>query len=590
MAEYEIRFKSIAFRWFVNVFLIVAAAVTIAAVVFCAVLSSVYIERVEALASDYAYDFSSLSKTTDATFKNTAVTLSDTFAYKNKLEIQVMDKNGRVVVTTTGFEPSDEDMKIYSSMDYPSGTAFTCENSQGEKVMVCNKEVYDKAGNYLGSYRWLTSLKATNRKLLSMITVIIIVALGMLAICLLSGLFFIKSIVRPIRVVSSTARKIALGDFKSTIKVEENDEIGELCDTINYMAGELSSAEEMKNDFISSVSHELRTPLTAICGWGETAKSAVGNDQELVERGIDVILSEADRLSSLVEELLDFSRMQNGRLSVNTRPTDVTALLNSAADMYTELAKRQGIELAYTKPPFDAIVMGDPDRLKQVFINIIDNAVKYTENGGQVLVMETLEEGCVKIVVKDTGVGIPEQDLDRVKEKFFKSNKTVRGSGIGLAVADEIIKQHQGLLFLQSTEGVGTTVTIVLPLYEEALTQTEPTDEVSLTEIADSAMLGDDAESRTSLEPTEEAEQEREMTAEEMVAEMKAYPELTEEQLKMFGPDAKLEPEEEPEHLEDISPEELAELEEELRAEAERAAEMNIQEGAEIRTQGDNNG
>ena len=110
--------------------------------------------------------------------------------------------------------------------------------------------------------------------------------------------------------------------------------------------------------------------------------------------------------------------------------------------------------------------MGDPDRLKQVFINVIDNAVKYTEKGGLVLVVQTREEGCVQIVVKDTGVGIPAADIDHVKEKFFKSNKTVRGSGIGLAVADEIIKQHDGLLFVESTEGVGTTVTIVLPIYE----------------------------------------------------------------------------------------------------------------------------
>ncbi len=586
MAEYELRFKSIAFRWFVNVFLIVAAAVTIAAVVFCLVLNSMYIERVEALASDYAYDFSSLSKTNDTAFKNTAVSLSDTFAYKDKLEIHVMDKNGNVIATTTGFDPLDEDIEIYSSNSFPSGVAFTCENSEGEKVMVCNHEVYDKTGNFLGSYRWLTSLEATNRKTIIMIVVIVAVALGMLGICLFSGLFFIKSIVRPIRDVSSTARKIALGDFKSKINFEANDEIGELCDTINYMANELSSAEELKNDFISSVSHELRTPLTAICGWGETVKSAVGNDEELVSRGIDVMLGEADRLSSLVEELLDFSRMQNGKLSVNTRPTDVTSLLASAADMYTELARRQGIDLAFTKPNFDAIVMGDPDRLKQVFINIIDNAVKYTESGGQVLIFETLEEGCVKIVVKDTGVGIPEQDLDHVKEKFFKSNKTVRGSGIGLAVADEIIKQHQGLLFLQSVETVGTTVTIVLPLYEEALQQIESTDEVSLTEIADSAILEEVAVAEPDTTPVIEevaAEEEKEMTAEEMVAEMKAYPELTEEQLKMFGPDAsKPALEEEPEHLDDISPEELAEVEEELRAEAERAAEMNIPEGTEL--------
>ena len=233
----------------------------------------------------------------------------------------------------------------------------------------------------------------------------------------------------------------------------------------------------MKNDFISSVSHELRTPLTAIKGWGETVKMSIGTDEALVKRGIDVVLSEADRLSGLVEELLDFSRMETGRLSVVSQPLNISELLTESVDMYIELARQQGIELVFTRPAEDVTVLGDPNRLKQVFINIIDNAVKYTEKGGQVLVDQITEEGCVRITVKDTGVGIPAQDIDRVKEKFYKANKTVRGSGIGLAVADEIIKQHKGLLFLESTEGVGTTVTIVLPFTENTDEPEEPEQE-----------------------------------------------------------------------------------------------------------------
>ena len=194
------------------------------------------------------------------------------------------------------------------------------------------------------------------------------------------------------------------------------------------------------------------------------------------------MLSEANRLSGLVEELLDFSRMETGRLQVNAMPLNVTQILTESADMYTELSKQQGIEFIFNPPKEQLEVMGDADRLKQVFINIIDNAVKYTESGGQVLITQTVEEGCVRIIVTDTGVGIPAQDIDRVKEKFYKANKTVRGSGIGLAVADEIIKQHSGLLFLESTEGAGTTVTVVLPLYdpEEETVSTEP--EITLEE------------------------------------------------------------------------------------------------------------
>ena len=466
--NFELRFKSIALRWFLGVFLITAVGVIVAASVLSILVTNMHIERVETAAEDYAYEFETLSSTTQESFADAAISLSEKFQYKNSIEVQVLDKSGNVIVSTTGFQPSGEKMVDFEqALKSKNGQAlYNGRSISGERIVAKSNLVYDSNGDLLGGYRWIVSLHEVNVRTGTIIIIIMVVALGILGLCAISGLYFIKSIVKPIRDVSNTARKIALGDFKSRMEITKNDEIGELCDTINYMANELENAETIKNDFISSVSHELRTPLTAIRGWGETAKMSVGADEELVSRGLDVVLSEADRLSGLVEDLLDFSRMQTGRLTVNTTPLDVSDLLGSACDMYTGLAGQNGIELSYTPPNVHAVVMGDADRLKQVFINIIDNAVKYTEKGGLVLVTQTIEENCVRIVVKDTGVGIPAADIDRVKEKFFKSNKTVRGSGIGLAVADEIIKQHQGLFFIESTEGVGTTATVVLPLYE----------------------------------------------------------------------------------------------------------------------------
>lgn len=484
--NFEIKFKSIAVRWFMEIFLIVAVVITVAAVAFSVIFNSLYTERLQTLADDYSYEFATLSSYNAETFEDAAVGISEDFIYKNKIEVQVIDKKGNIIVSTSGFQPSDENISDYEkAVLSPSGTAtFKGKNSDGENILSRTTVIKSENGDMLGAYRWVTSFEATQRKVTGFVIAVFVVCIGILGFCALSGLFFIKSIVRPVRDVSNMARKIAMGDFDTRIEIEKEDEIGELCDTINYMASELSQAETIKNDFISSVSHELRTPLTAIRGWGETAKMSIGTDGELVEKGLDVVLSEADRLSNLVEELLDFSRMQSGRLTLNTVPIDICDLLATAVNMYTELARQQGIELSYTPPAETSTVLGDADRLKQVFINIIDNAVKYTEKGGLVLIVQTKEEGCVRIQIKDTGVGIPAQDIDRVKEKFFKSNKTVRGSGIGLAVADEIIKHHQGLLFVESTEGVGTTVTIVLPLLEEPLEEFEDeTKEVNPDEI-----------------------------------------------------------------------------------------------------------
>ncbi len=483
--KFEIKFKSIAKRWFFNVLLIVLCLITAFAVILSAFLSSVYIERVKSLGNDYAYDFTVLNSAGRENFEDIATGVTDSFSHKDKIEVEVINSKGRVILSTSGILPdATEKMPDYETAKTSENKTgiYNGKNSSGERIYALTTAVFDSQGNFIGAYRWITSLKATYRQIFIVISFIVAFSLLALGVCIFSGIFFINSIVKPIRDVSNVARKIAMGDLKTRMEPKRNDEIGELCDTINYMANELGQAETMKNDFISSVSHELRTPLTAIKGWGETAKMSLGTDQELVERGLDVVLSEADRLSNLVEELLDFSRMQSGRLTVNARPISISVYLTEAVDMYTELARKQGIEVSFTPPAYDSIVSGDPDRLKQVFINIIDNAVKYTEKGGLVLVTQTEEEGCVKIVVKDTGVGIPAQDIDRVKEKFFKSNKTVRGSGIGLAVADEILKQHNGLLFLESTEGVGTTVTMVLPVIEEPkeVIKSEATEEVIL--------------------------------------------------------------------------------------------------------------
>ena len=465
--QLEIKFKSIALKWFFNIFLVVALIVCAAAIAFSVVFNSINTERMEVLAADYAYEFSALSGTDKRNFSDSAISIAAGFQYKNNIEVQVLNSRGELIVSTTGFQSVTDSMEDYYKAKETKQTAVEkLKTNDGEQVMASTTMIYDSNGNELGAYRWITSMEKANKVTMWFASVMALAAVGILGFFGFSGLYFIKSIVQPIRDVSNIARKIAMGDFDSRININKNDEIGELCDTINYMASELGQTEKLKNDFISSVSHELRTPLTAIKGWGETAKMSLGTDEELVSRGIDVVLSEADRLSGLVEDLLDFSRMESGKMTVETKPINVTMLLSESVDMYMELSRNQGIDLTFTKPNEELEIMGDLNRLKQVFINIIDNAVKYTQSGGQVLVSQVKEEACVRISVADTGLGIPSQDIDRIKEKFYKASNSVRGSGIGLAVADEIIKQHDGLLFIESKEGVGTTVTIVLPLYE----------------------------------------------------------------------------------------------------------------------------
>lgn len=465
--EIKVAKKSITAQWFLSVFLVIAAVVTVLEVMLCLVIQSRYYNTAYELASGYCKGLSLLSTCSAESFPDVAKEYVEQFEHKDKIEIQIIDRGGNVLITSNGFEPVAENMPDYTAA-LASGepVKWTGTNKSGEAVMAETTVLTDFGSGSNGAVRWVVSLRAVNQRIFVICAIAVLTGLGFMALSWFSGAYFLRSIVRPVQEMSKMARRIAMGDFDARIETDSHTEIGELCDAINFMAGELKSAETMKNDFISSVSHELRTPLTAIRGWGETAKMSVGSDDEIVIKGLDVVLSEGERLSGLVEELLDFSRMQSGRLSVEMGVVSVRDILADAVDMYVELAKQQEIELSFLPLPRDVYIEADRNRLKQVFINIIDNAVKYTEKGGHVIVSQYEEEGVVLTKINDTGVGIPAQDVDRVKEKFFKSNKKVRGSGIGLAVADEIVKQHNGLLFIESKEGVGTTVTVALPVVE----------------------------------------------------------------------------------------------------------------------------
>ena len=326
-------------------------------------------------------------------------------------------------------------------------------------------------GTVIGAIRFVTSMSDINITIAVCILLIALVGIAIIVAVVISGRFFIRSIVGPIKDMSQTARKIAQGDFDTpSFTKKYDDEIGDLSDSINYMAHELKQTEQLKNDFISRVSHELRTPLTAIKGWSETMLlTGEDIDRGTFNKGMNIILKESGRLTSIVEELLDFSRLQSGRLKLITEKTDLVSELDEAVYILKERSIKEKKHLMFDTPiePFPP-VMGDKNRLRQVFLNIIDNALKYTPEGGDVTVQILNEVSNITVLISDTGCGITPEDLPKVKEKFYKANQNVGGSGIGLAVADEIVQMHGGTLDIESGIGVGTTVKIQIPVYNEA--------------------------------------------------------------------------------------------------------------------------
>ena len=296
---------------------------------------------------------------------------------------------------------------------------------------------------------------------------LLIVGIGMVYV---SNMVFINNVVEPVAEVTEAAKRIAGGSYGTQMENHYRDEIGQLIDAINNMSSQISESEKIKSEFISSVSHELRTPLTAINGWAETLYNGEVRDAADVKKGMGIIVSEAQRLTRMVEELLEFSRMETGRFNLSVEPIDILAELEDAVYTYREFFRRKGLELDYTECAEELpIISGDPERLRQVFCNLLDNADKHGGSGGRIEVTVGRDGGNVAIRIRDYGPGVPEEELPFIKYKFYKGSSKVRGSGIGLAVCDEIVNSHNGTLDIENAPGGGCAVTIRLPLGPESV-------------------------------------------------------------------------------------------------------------------------
>ena len=463
--------KSIAQRWFLNSFLVVLAILTAIVTASGLLLHNFYYSAVRQSLKARASTVSSIllrysSGTVGSNFYPEMRSYIESFPDKDYMELMAIDPYGNVSITSSGFSYTSKQDRMPDYQDALTSADgmgyYVGRLSNGQKIMAVT-QIVSVVNSEFSAMRFVVSLETVDKVITNLVMGICGAALAVLALVLVFGLLFVRSIVRPVREIGAAARQIARGDLKSRIVKISDDEIGELCETINFMADELENSERLKNEFISSVSHELRTPLTAIKGWAETLMS-MESDPATLQKGMRVITAETERLSGMVEELLDFSRIQDGRLKMNFQKMDILAELGEAVLIYTEKARQEDIEVTYREPEMLPFIYGDKNRLRQVFINVIDNAIKYSDPGGSVKIDAFQRGEDILITVADSGIGIQPEDLPKIKTKFFKANYSRRGSGIGLAVADEIIQMHHGSIDIESTPGVGTTVIITIPV------------------------------------------------------------------------------------------------------------------------------
>ena len=464
------KIKGLRRRWIINTLCVVCALGLLCVILVTTVFADYYYSTME---SDLRYRarsvtdfFAEYQNQNYNEFYQSCTAYARTFEDKNIIELQFINRSGTLVASSydslTSTSPTTPE--IQQAISTRGVCAFTGRDPlTGERIMAVTSPMIYSNGEVIGVLRYVTSTRIMDMQILWIALYGLLALLVVTVIVFISSNYYMRTILVPLGQIIEKAKRIANGSYGIQIQTKNDDEIGELASTINDLSLQIGRNEKMQTDFISSLSHELRTPLTAITGWSETLLSSEELDEN-DRRGLSIIMREAKRLTGMVEELLDFTRIQDGRITLSVEPVDIRAEFEDAVYMYGSRLSQEGIKLDYADTDMDAVEIScDPKRLRQVFLNILDNAAKHGGEGKRIEASLVADKDEVVIRIRDYGPGIPEDELPLVKRKFYKGSSKARGSGIGLAVCDEIVQLHGGTLTLENADGGGTAVTVRLP-------------------------------------------------------------------------------------------------------------------------------
>ncbi len=465
--------SSLRKRWLVNTLGVILSLGMVCVTAITALLGNHYYsnmrsdlyDRAESTASFFAeYLNQSYNE-----YYQSCITYAQTFDDKDHLELQFITKHGNLVASSygqwAGQAPTTSEIQE-AIVTRAIRHYVDADPATGERIMAVSSPMIYSNGEVIGVLRFVTSTRIMDMQILQVGLMSFTALLIIMAVVLISGEYFMRSIMVPVQEITLKAQQIANGSYGAQIKTKYQDEIGVLAETINDLSIKISQNEKLQAGFVSQLSHELRTPLTVIKGWCETL---LVDDQidPVTAQGLKSISGESVRMIEMVTELLDFSRLQGEHMTLSMEVQDIRSSFEEAVFMYAGRLAPEGIALEYLEND-DEIpeIRCDTDKLRQVFLNILDNAAKHGGDGKRIDASICLEQGEVVVRIRDYGPGIPEDEIPLVKKKFFKGSSKARGTGIGLAVCDEIVELHGGQLILENAQGGGTLVTVRLPASE----------------------------------------------------------------------------------------------------------------------------
>ncbi|MFO0775010.1 MAG: heavy metal sensor histidine kinase [Nitrospiraceae bacterium] len=380
---------------------------------------------------------------------------------------QIFSPTGRITIQSPNIKSQDVPLSPQAlKLAFEGATTYESVKVPGETLRLISVPILYQ-GNLLNVVQVGTSLKPVEHTLRRLFAVLLVSIPVALLVALAGGWFLAGRVLRPVSLMTDAAKKIAAGDLSQRLTVKASgDEIGELADTFNNMIARLDASFRQIRQFSSDASHELRTPLTVMKGETELVLRRQ-RDCDDYRSVLDSNLEEIDRMTRIVDELLFLSRADMGEVKMATAPVALTDLLADIQEQASVLGHAQDITVQVGTMQ-SATVLGDELRLRELFLNLVDNAVKYSKPGGTVTLTMHTERGLVRVAITDQGIGIRPDAIPRIFNRFYRTDEarghTKAGTGLGLAICAWIADAHRGKIDVQSTVGEGSTFTVTLPL------------------------------------------------------------------------------------------------------------------------------
>lgn len=393
------------------------------------------------------------------------------------LRITVVSSQG-AVLGDSGTNPSEmtdhgDRPEVIKAMKDGFGQSTRPSETLGYNMKYVAVRISDD-GDVLGVVRFAMPLYEVQLEMQVIYRAVLLGAIVALVIALTVAYFVSRSMTSPIREMKEIAQRLAQGDFSRKVRIKSQDELGELAKSLNTMAGELQAKMEnlkrmdrVRTDFVVNVSHELKTPLTLIKGYVETLEDKAVDDDKKAHKFITIIKDHTDRLSKIVDDLLSLSELELSEDSIEKVEFDLKSLVDDIALGFGHELTARKQTLSIESQGNNFIIAADRDKIEQLFVNLIDNAIKYTGKGGQIEICLVQQNGGFVVTVEDNGVGIPKEHLDRVFERFYRVDKArsrqLGGTGLGLGIAKHIVLAHKGEIRIESDVNKGTKVFVTLP-------------------------------------------------------------------------------------------------------------------------------